>query len=98
MHIADDAYYFPLFRVAVILIGADLCNAFADRVFIWKVQSCQCLVNNGHARPATLILFGEVPTLSQRDSHRLEVLGSHAAVAGKRFLSRFRPRSSFNPE
>src|SRR5438128_1386119 len=98
MHIADDAYDLPLFRIAFILIRADVCEASANRVFARKVAGGKLLINDGHADPSALILFGKVPTFQQRDLDCLEVLRCDAAVVGKWLLSGFRPGASLNPE
>src|SRR3954471_20352434 len=100
MHVADDADHLPPLRVTLVLIGADMRDVFANRVFVREVARGERLVDDGDADAATtaLILFGEAATFPQRNLERLEILGGDAAVAGRRLLAGGRRGAALDPE
>src|SRR5262245_39078994 len=98
MHVADDADDLPLLRVALILIGADVGNAFADRVFVGKILLRQRFIDDCRADSSTLILIGEVPTLTQRNPDCLKILRCDASHISAWLFPGFRFGVSYNSE
>src|SRR5262245_10964280 len=90
-HVANDTDNLPPFRIAGILIRADVRDVFADRVFIREVTAGERFVDDGRADGAsTAVLFSEVAAFQQGNADRLKVLRGDAAVAGVRFLTGLR--------
>src|SRR5262245_43357349 len=98
MHVADDADDFPLLRVALILIGADIGNALANWVFVWKIALCQRFVDDCRSDTNATILFSEVTTLPQRNSDCLKIVRGDATHISERLFSRFRFGVSYDSE
>jgi len=97
-HVADDADDLPLWRVAFILIRADVRDDFTDGIFIREVRSGKRFVDNGDADTGALILLGKVAALAQGNLNCLKVLRCDAAVTGCGLGSGFRFGTAFDPE
>src|ERR1051325_8096758 len=69
------------------VIKHNYIEPLSERILVWEIFACQCLVDQDDALRLCLFGFGEVATAQQRNSHRAEVTSIDDAHVGCRLFS-----------